>query len=157
MEKYPHDPEAVAKNFGKSLGGVVLAYHVSGIKYKTGSGTPTLKLNGGVVGRSCNLCHNGWKTNCTFCHGGTDNPSGAPPRDTHGATLTSAVTVGAHTSHLASTLSSPVACSECHVVPADALSLGHIDAATATLTFGTLATTRSSTPGMARRRSRGSS
>jgi predicted CxxxxCH...CXXCH cytochrome family protein len=105
-------------------------------------------LNGGSAGISCDTCHNGWKTNCVFCHGGTDNQTGAPPKDTHGATATSSVTIGAHSSHLMakSGIASPIACTECHVVPTDALSSGHMDAATATLTFGTLATTGGSTP-----------
>jgi predicted CxxxxCH...CXXCH cytochrome family protein len=56
--------------------------------------------------------------------------------------------VGAHTSHVEGThaLATPVACNECHVVPADAFTAGHIDQATATLTWGTLATTGGANP-----------
>ena len=46
-----------------------------------------------------------------------------------GATSTAARGVGAHTSHVrtGSTWRADIACSTCHVVPADALSPGHID------------------------------
>jgi predicted CxxxxCH...CXXCH cytochrome family protein len=99
----------------------------------------------------CSDCHGAnWTTNCTMCHGGTDNTTGAPPKaiwawDNRAGNPTYnpaeyAIRTGAHTSHVEATLSSPIACSECHVVPADAFSTGHIDAPTATLTFGTLAT-----------------
>lgn len=99
----------------------------------------------------CATCHNGGVApslaTCTGCHGGTDNGTGAPPRTTWG-NQADAVRVGAHTSHLAGThaLSNPVACSECHVVPADVFAAGHVDQATATLTFGTLATTGGANP-----------
>ena len=67
---------------------------------------------------------------CVDCHGdgarvgtlaGTDmNLKSAPPRTTTGAPATA---VGAHLGHLnptvASSLMPPIACSECHVVPAD--------------------------------------
>jgi predicted CxxxxCH...CXXCH cytochrome family protein len=88
---------------------------------------------GAVAGVSCDTCHSGWKTNCTFCHGGTDNTTGAPPVDTLDRTATTERTVGAHTSHLEgpSLLSNPVACATCHVVPGDALSAGHVDGASA--------------------------
>ena len=36
-------------------------------------------LTGGASNVSCNGCHSNWQTTCTFCHGGTDNVSGAPP------------------------------------------------------------------------------
>jgi len=57
-------------------------------------------------------------------------------------------TIGAHTAHLAasSAISKPIACNECHVVPTDALTAGHIDAATASLTFGTIAKKKALTP-----------
>ncbi|MGC4121181.1 MAG: CxxxxCH/CxxCH domain-containing protein [Myxococcales bacterium] len=104
-------------------------------------------LNGGSFAPSCNQCHNGFKTNCTFCHGGTDNQTGAPPTSVSGLTATTALAVGAHSAHLAasSNLSKPVACSECHAVPADALTSGHMNGAAA-LTFGTLAKTKGAVP-----------
>ncbi len=107
-------------------------------------------LTGGSVGVSCDSCHTGgsaWRTNCTFCHGGTDNKTGAPPRDTQGKTAITEVTVGHHTTHLAGgPLSNPVACTECHVVPTDVLSPGHIDGPPAEVTFGTLAKTGGANP-----------
>jgi predicted CxxxxCH...CXXCH cytochrome family protein len=83
-------------------------------------------LTGGV--KSCETCHPGWKTNCTFCHGGKDNQTGAPPLGVDGETLTSQLAVGAHTEHVtASANKAAFACSTCHTVPADALSAGHVD------------------------------
>lgn len=103
----------------------------------------------------CSTCHNGAVApslaTCTGCHGGTDNLTGAPPRTTWGNGA-DAVRVGAHTSHVEGThaLANPVACNECHVVPADAFAAGHIDQAgtqtPADLTWGTLATTGGATP-----------
>ncbi len=58
---------------------------------------------------------------CTRCHGGTDNATGAPPRDLHGNADTASVSVGAHTSHLSAphgVAAAPVACESCHIVPA---------------------------------------
>ncbi|MBK9517698.1 MAG: CxxxxCH/CxxCH domain-containing protein [Anaeromyxobacter sp.] len=62
-------------------------------------------------------------TSCTGCHGGVDNTTGAPPRDVAGNTLTSVVTVGAHSTHLAA----GVDCAACHAVPSRVDSAGHID------------------------------
>jgi predicted CxxxxCH...CXXCH cytochrome family protein len=74
-----------------------------------------------------------------MCHGGTDSQTGAPPRTVWGRS-SDAVRVGAHTSHLAGTHGLGVtACSSCHVVPADALSPGHANGATADVTFSGLA------------------
>lgn len=99
----------------------------------------------------CSTCHNGTflpsLSSCIGCHGGTDNATGAPPRATWG-NQADTVRVGAHTSHLEGThgLANPVACNECHVVPADAFAAGHVDQPTATLTFGTLATSGGAVP-----------
>jgi hypothetical protein len=97
-------------------------------------------LNGGVTGRSCNACHGDlgfadWRTNCTFCHGtrtagwtAAQLARAAPP-----AALPQLVDghivhefdpayrgVGAHQAHVnTGTFAGPVACSECHVVPAN--------------------------------------
>jgi predicted CxxxxCH...CXXCH cytochrome family protein len=54
------------------------------------------------------------ENDCVGCHGGTDNNSGAPPRDTAGNTSTTAVGVGAHTRHG----SAGIGCEQCHPVPA---------------------------------------
>jgi predicted CxxxxCH...CXXCH cytochrome family protein len=72
---------------------------------------------------------------CTACHGGTDNASGAPPRDTHAGTATTLASVGAHSTHVAAGID----CSSCHVKPATISSPGHMDGRV-TLTWGSLAT-----------------
>ena len=83
---------------------------------------------------------------CTGCHGGTDNGSGAPPRDLAGSTDTSAVTVGAHTAHLAAGLT----CAACHPAPDPASPASHIDGGTAQLAWGPLATTGGASPAWSR-------
>jgi len=63
---------------------------------------------------------------CSACHGEGDDP--APPRDLGGNRLASALGVGAHQEHLrAGRLRGPIACGECHVVPAQLTSPGHLD------------------------------
>jgi predicted CxxxxCH...CXXCH cytochrome family protein len=92
---------------------------------------PALDGVGGTVALGCNQCHGAaWKTSCTMCHGGTDNPTGAPPRATWGSA--SAVAVGAHSSHVGTNpVSAPIACAECHPTPTDALSPGHVSGSVA--------------------------
>lgn len=81
----------------------------------------------------------GQSATCSLCHGSAANP--APPTDTSGRTSTSLTTVGAHQAHLrASTWRAPIACSDCHVVPASPTAPGHIDAAPAEVVFSPLAT-----------------
>jgi predicted CxxxxCH...CXXCH cytochrome family protein len=100
---------------------------------------PTLDGAGGAP--ACADCHGtGWKTSCVMCHGGTDDQTGAPPKATWG-NASDPVRVGAHTSHVAgSAIAPPFDCGLCHVKPADALSVGHIDAPTATVAFSDIAT-----------------
>lgn len=64
---------------------------------------------------------------CTGCHGSAGDP--APPRDLSGDELTAALGVGAHQSHLDATLRlrGPLACGDCHAVPASVTAAGHID------------------------------
>jgi predicted CxxxxCH...CXXCH cytochrome family protein len=89
-------------------------------------------LSGGTTGVACVRCHaaggsaNDFAT-CTACHGGTDNPSGAPPRATWGNT--DPLAVGAHTSHVAAThkMALPFDCVACHAKPTSVLSAGHVD------------------------------
>lgn len=61
------------------------------------------------------------------CHG--DSDSNAPPRSTAGLMETTATQVGAHRAHLqaASTWRRAIACSDCHSVPAEVGSAGHMD------------------------------
>jgi len=105
-------------------------------------------LSGGAAGVGCNLCHPGFTSNCTFCHGGTDSQTGAPPASVIGEVDTSAAGVGAHTVHLAGDLTwrAPIECTACHSVPADALSAGHVDGGSAELTFGDAATAGGAEP-----------
>ncbi|RJQ43512.1 MAG: CxxxxCH/CxxCH domain-containing protein [Nitrospiraceae bacterium] len=91
---------------------------------------------------------------CTKCHGTpTASPAPAytqaPPTDTAGDSAATDAQVGAHRAHLQSTISSNVACSECHIVPAIVSAAGHINDATpgtAELIFGALASSNSATP-----------
>jgi predicted CxxxxCH...CXXCH cytochrome family protein len=63
---------------------------------------------------------------CTTCHGSGE--LGAPPPDLDGDTAVSALGVGAHQVHLSGGNNSrPVACNECHVVPAEVADPEHID------------------------------
>lgn len=74
---------------------------------------------------SCDTCHPvGWRTDCTFCHGGTNEPSGAPPRDLDGADTD--ISFAAHTAHVTTNLHGAYDCVQCHTRPADALSEGHV-------------------------------
>jgi predicted CxxxxCH...CXXCH cytochrome family protein len=121
---------------------------------------PGLDGVGGTTSTSCATCHDiglpagvSWKSNCTMCHGGTDNQSGAPPKaiwgyagdPSRGGGTADPVRVGAHSAHIAgrssdgTTLSAPFDCDVCHLKPADALSVGHLDGTTATVTFSGLA------------------
>jgi predicted CxxxxCH...CXXCH cytochrome family protein len=68
-----------------------------------------------------------------MCHGGVNDASGAPPKTTWGNSG-DPVRVGAHQRHVAL-----YDCGLCHLKPADALSPGHLDGATATVKFGALA------------------
>ncbi len=83
---------------------------------------------GGISNSSCLPCHEQTPEDCTVCHGGADNLTGAPPEDLAGNTATDARGVGAHTVHLqGGELADGFDCSSCHIVPAfDAPE--HIDA-----------------------------
>jgi len=85
-------------------------------------------FKGGSSNSSCLKCHSkpGGPENCTVCHGGL-NP--APPKDLSGNTSESSPAVGAHQAHLIArnALATPVACNECHIVPASLSAAGHID------------------------------
>ena len=85
------------------------------------------QLEGNGAALACDTCHTtGWRTNCTFCHGGTDNASGAPPRDIDGQTVAANLIFRAHTQHVASGADHVAfACTECHVKPANALDAEH--------------------------------
>ena len=103
-----------------------------------------LALDGGIANVGCGKCHDAklpdgttlaWAKNCTMCHGDAATGVAAPPRATwgNGGDL---VRVGAHAKHVAGTAISPAfACELCHVKPVDAFAAGHIDDATATVSF----------------------
>jgi len=94
-------------------------------------------LSGGA-GLSCDSCHPaGWRTDCTFCHGGVDNSTGAPPESILDETTDTAF--GAHTRHVEENTHAAFECSQCHTTPTDVLSAGHLFDSTpgqAELTFG---------------------
>lgn len=70
---------------------------------------------------------------CNTCHGefhalATNAISAAPPKGVMGDSSTTSRSVGAHQKHLASgTLGSDVKCVECHTVPTQMLTAGHVD------------------------------
>jgi predicted CxxxxCH...CXXCH cytochrome family protein len=77
-------------------------------------------LAGGTSGVSCTACHttNGfanWATSCTFCHGNRTSGRQSPPVDIQGRSVATNVSVGRHDKHVASTMMTPIACTECHV------------------------------------------
>jgi predicted CxxxxCH...CXXCH cytochrome family protein len=79
-------------------------------------------------------------TACDACHGNAGQS--APPKDTTGGLATTLRGVGAHAAHMTttSTWHAPVACDQCHKVPAATADLGHVDTPLpAELTFGALA------------------
>lgn len=86
-----------------------------------------VELDGGTSGQSCDTCHgNGWRSNCTFCHGGGDNDTGAPPKSIDGATDSADGAFPAHGSHVSGDTHSAITCSACHKTPTDATSPGHL-------------------------------
>jgi predicted CxxxxCH...CXXCH cytochrome family protein len=127
-------------------------FHAYSANQGLGACTPChgATLAGGIA-RGCGACHDSmpghplppgvttWKKDCTMCHGGTANLTGAPPKATWGH-QDDFMRIGAHSAHVApSPISSGFACNVCHVTPADALSPGHIDNPIATVTFGGIA------------------
>jgi len=89
-------------------------------------------LAGGSSGVSCDQCHSGgtdaWKRDCTFCHGGSENSSGAPPEGVFGESLRSQQAVGAHTAHVQDGPAHVAyACDTCHPVYSSMSDEGHIN------------------------------
>lgn len=83
-------------------------------------------LQGGIA-PDCDSCHKeGWRTDCVYCHGGDDTPTGAPPREIDGSSLLEDSTFRVHTSHVTETNHPAFACSMCHVQPDNVLSPGHM-------------------------------
>lgn len=81
-------------------------------------------LAGGTSGWSCDGCHaEGWRTDCVYCHGGTEDATGAPPVDIDPA---SAVSFPEHPAHVQETIHAAWDCTTCHQEPTDVLSDGHL-------------------------------
>lgn len=84
--------------------------------------------DGDAIG--CDGCHSGatptaWRQDCTFCHGGVLDDTGAPPRNLDGTDQVGPFPV--HTAHVAgSALAVAFDCTQCHTKALDALSPGHI-------------------------------
>ena len=80
----------------------------------------------GQVGPSCDTCHQaGWRTNCTYCHGGIETMNGAPPRDIDGSLDPLLNSFKVHTQHVSNNNHPAYACSQCHLEPDNVLSIGH--------------------------------
>jgi len=101
-------------------------------------------FSGGTQSPSCKTsgCHTSAQgpAACNTCHGDFNNPSQiAPPKDLDGNTVTTSPGVGAHTKHLAAFANGgSLACSECHTVPSDVNSTGHLGSdGKAEINFGT--------------------
>ena len=88
-------------------------------------------LSGGTSGRSCGECHaqkEKWVSDCTFCHGGKEDQSGAPPRALDGSTERTSPRVGAHQAHVKASDTHPAFdCETCHIKPYDIFTLTHLD------------------------------
>jgi|GEM_PF-5509990 len=89
---------------------------------------------------------NAYGQGCGMCHGSGKDP--LPPMDTLGNSSTDAVGVGAHQAHAGpSSWHAEIACTECHVVPADDGDPGHNDTdLPAELVWGPLAEADGATP-----------
>ena len=82
-------------------------------------------LGSGTTGVSCDDCHSaGWRTSCTFCHGGVQDSTGGPPEDIDDSTVEAAF--GAHPRHVETNNHEAFDCTECHKKPTDVLSSGHL-------------------------------
>jgi len=101
--------------------------------FSGGSTSPNCKTSG---------CHSSAQgpAACNTCHGDFNNPSQiSPPEDLSGNTSTSFAGVGAHVKHLSAYANAiSLACSECHTVPTDVNSAGHLGSdGKAEFNFGT--------------------
>jgi len=77
---------------------------------------------------SCDSCHpDGWRQDCVFCHGGIADQTGAPPLHISGAADGPDASFIPHQAHVVDT-DTHVAfgCVQCHAVPLDVLSQGHL-------------------------------
>lgn len=75
------------------------------------------ELEGGSSEVGCDECHaDDWRTDCTYCHGGDVDTTGAPPRNIRGQDDDAY----AHVAHAS------FDCAECHATPDEALTPGHV-------------------------------
>ncbi|MFH1469687.1 MAG: CxxxxCH/CxxCH domain-containing protein [Pseudomonadota bacterium] len=82
-------------------------------------------LAGGTTGIGCDTCHpSGWRSDCTFCHGGVEDSTGAPPYDIDGSET--GLSYPEHGVHVQQTIHAAWGCEQCHITPADAMSAGHV-------------------------------
>lgn len=88
----------------------------------------------------CAPCHSPGSAQCTSCHGGVDNQTGAPPLGLRGESSTGELAVGAHTSHMETgLLADAFGCDVCHMVPTTFADPGHYDSdSIAEITWGNL-------------------
>lgn len=84
------------------------------------------ELDGGSSAVSCDSCHAAdWRTTCTYCHGGAENGTGAPPENVDD-TVEPLASFPAHSAHVEETIHPAYGCDSCHVAPANPLSVGHV-------------------------------
>lgn len=85
-------------------------------------------LSGGIAESACSECHGNDLDDCTACHGGLIDSTGAPPYALSGATEDTTLAVGAHSSHVSgSVISDGVPCGSCHIVPEHPWDTTHFD------------------------------
>jgi predicted CxxxxCH...CXXCH cytochrome family protein len=109
---------------------------------------------GGSTSVSCTACHTtsgfaNWATNCTFCHGNRGTGRQSPPVDIQARSVATNVSVGRHDKHVATTLMTPIPCTECHAARTTSVitDTAHVDGnGIAEVAFGTLARTGNKTP-----------
>jgi hypothetical protein len=77
---------------------------------------------------SCDPCHaGGWREDCLYCHGSVEDGTGAPPLHISGADDGDAASFIPHLTHVQDTTThAAYGCEQCHAVPADAMSGGHL-------------------------------
>lgn len=86
-------------------------------------------LNGQGDAVSCDTCHASvtadWKTDCTFCHGSAESPD--PWEDIDDSTDLASLSFSAHAAHLTdSSTKLAFDCEQCHDVPTDVFTAGHL-------------------------------
>lgn len=85
------------------------------------------QLDGGTAEVSCDSCHPPeWRTNCTYCHGGEQDETGAPPKDIDGQTNPDLISFTSHTTHIYGDDHYAYGCNQCHYKPTDVLTPGHV-------------------------------